>query len=339
MRTLVSADSHVIEPVALWEGVLPEGFWPGDPTASFSGKPGGFDPHARVAEMEVDGVSAEVLYPSLAMTLFTEQPAVQRACFARYNDWIAEYCSVAPERLVGIGLLAVHDIDAAVAEAQRSAELGLRGVMIWQVPPTELAFNSGHYEPLWEACSDLGLPVNLHILTGYGYGKEITDHRQALGRAGDLAFKLIINGKLHAVTDALTEIVMSGAFDRHPGLRLMLVENEVGWLPFFMDQLDFYYDKFRAQTPVELSRMPTEILRDQVFATFFRDPAAAYVAGVFENIMWSSDYPHSNSTWPDSQQVVEDRIGHLPEEQVARLVRGTVSDLYHIELPESSVRA
>jgi predicted TIM-barrel fold metal-dependent hydrolase len=326
---------NVIEPLELWDGLLPEGYW-GKVKASFSERPGGTFAEHRLGEMETDGVSAEVLYPSWAMQLFTlEPPQLQHDCFVRYNDWLAAYCAVAPDRLIGIGQLATHDIDRAVTEAERCKSIGLRGVQIWQSPPKDLAFNSGHYEPLWAACAGLGLSVNLHILTGYGYPEEIYNlGGAALAKLGDYQFKVSINQKLLTIQDALTEIIFSDALDRYRDLRLVVVENEVGWLPFFVDQLDYYYARHKERNVATLERPPSQIFTDQIYATFFRDPNADMVAQRVANVMWSSDYPHGNSTWPHSQDVIEERLGALDPALVERVVRGTVADLFDIGLPE-----
>ena len=118
----------------------------------------------------MDGVSGEVLYRSLAMDQYgIEDAAIQEASFRVYNDWLIEYCAYAPDRLFGVGMIATYDMQAAVAELQRCKHAGLRGAMIWQVPPDELSFASDHYDPFWEACQSLGMPVSLHILTGKPY--------------------------------------------------------------------------------------------------------------------------------------------------------------------------
>lgn len=334
VRPIISADSHVIEPVAIWEGLVPMAWW-GDLPRSFGERPGGFDPKARTDEMDVDGVAAEVLYPSLALKLFADEDTEhQTACLRRYNQWLIDYCAVAPDRLAGIGQIATYDIDSAIADAQWCRTNGLRGVEVWMSPPAHLPFNGNHYEAFWEACGELSLPVSLHIHSGFDYSKEMLDHPDPVS-TGDQIFKWNVNQKLLAVMNALVELVLSGVLDRHRDLRLVLVENEVGWLPFFIDQLDYYYRRSKGHGgPVQLERLPSEIFREQVSATFFRDPDAAYVARRFgESIMWSSDYPHGNSTWPKSQEVVTDRLGELPDELVRRLVWDNVIMLYGLEVP------
>jgi predicted TIM-barrel fold metal-dependent hydrolase len=116
--------------------------------------------------MAVDGVSGEVLYPSFAMNLFgLQDAALQDACFRVYNDWILEYCSVAPDRLYGVSCIATYDIDHGVAELERCRNAGLPGALIWQAPPPDFSFATNHYERLWAAAEDLEVPISLHILT------------------------------------------------------------------------------------------------------------------------------------------------------------------------------
>ena len=339
-RPIISADSHVIEPIEeLWGGLLPEDFWGEDAAETFAQRPGGFDPNARIEEMGVDRVSAEVLYPSLAMRLFTlEDPSLQQTCFRKYNRWLADYCSVSPKRLIGVGLIPAYDMDVALAETEWCHDNGLRGVQLWQTPPAELPFSGQHYEPLWAACSDLELPVSLHILTGFDYSQRVYAIGPELATMGELLFKLAITHKVQAAMDTLLELILSGPLDRHPRLRIVTVENEVAWLPFFLDQLDYYYDRYNGKSQIQTQRPPSETFRDQIFATFFRDPNTKFVAEKFggRNIMWSSDYPHGNSTWPNSQEVIADRLGALPDDLVHRIVWDNVNELFGLGLEASA---
>ena len=144
---LISADSHVVEDPDLWKSRLSAGLRDSAPSypplsvgGAFQAHAGGHDPHERIKEMAVDGVSGEILYPSLAMDQYSlEDAKLQEACFRVYNDWIIEYCSVAPDRLFGIAMISTYDADNAVAELQRCKNSGLRGAMIWQAPPEQLA--------------------------------------------------------------------------------------------------------------------------------------------------------------------------------------------------------
>ncbi len=336
---LISADSHVLEPVALWRERLPARFKddaPVYPPLELGGRhqahPGGWDPKERLKEMAADGVSGEVLYPSFPLDQYSiKNPTLQEACFRIYNDWLLDYCAVAPHRLFGIAMISTYDIDHAIEELERCKGAGLRGCLIWQVPPDELPLHSPHYDRFWAAAAELDMPVNIHILTGEPY-----PHHQPQaapprrGRNIVQTFRDGVNMKILYATNALGDIFASGALERYPSLKIVLVENEVSWLPFFITQYDKYAGRGVPDSPLKM--LPSEYFRRQVFVTFFNDAASGWFLprwGV-DNCMWSNDYPHPNSTWPHSREVIARDLGHLPAEDRDKLVRGNVSRLYNL---------
>ena len=130
-------------------------------------RPSGWDPVERIKDQDVDGVCAEVLYTSLGMPLFGLKDAeLQHHCFKVYNEWLAEFCSYNPKRLIGIAPISLNDIGQAVTELERCARLGLRGAMIWGFAPEGRPYSSKEYEPFWAAAQDLGMPLSLHVVTG-----------------------------------------------------------------------------------------------------------------------------------------------------------------------------
>jgi predicted TIM-barrel fold metal-dependent hydrolase len=328
---LVSADSHVVESPSLWADVVPESKW-GDLTTAFAGKAGAYDADARIDEMGIDGVVAEVLYPSLAMKLFTLDPEPQVECFRRYNEWLASYCGLHPTRLYGVGLVSTYDIDHAVQEARQCADLGLRGVMIWQTPHPDLPFTGSHYEPFWAECAALGLPVSLHAITGFDHSQELFARMAASDLQYGVDFYRVVNFCVTTVVDSLLDIVFSGALDRHPGARLVLVENEVNWLPFILDQWDFFYGRFRSDE-LALHRKPSDVFREQVFATYLQDRNVAHTVAQLGagNLMWSNDYPHDMSTWPHSQELIAERLADVSDDDRVALLGGTARALYDID--------
>jgi predicted TIM-barrel fold metal-dependent hydrolase len=366
---LISADSHVIELPDLWEknlppklrdraprvyfdeqrrawmfggpGVVPQAvgglFMAGRRPeeiedvrrAGFSAaRPGGWDPVARLADMEIDGVSGEVLYPSLGLGLFCVADAeLQEACFRVYNDWLVEYCKAAPGRLFGIALISVFDIDRAVAELERCRKAGLRGAMIWQVPHASLPFTSDHYDRFWAAAEALDLPVNLHILTGFGASM----HRQTLG--GIERYRRSVN-QHEEIANALFDLIFSGVLERFPRLKIVSVENEIGWIPFWLSQCDKAFERFRSTLPLALKERPSDYFRRQIYATFFNDSVGCRLLpwwGV-EQCMWSNDYPHQNSTWPRSREVIERDLSFLGGAERAKLLWQNVARLYRLEV-------
>jgi predicted TIM-barrel fold metal-dependent hydrolase len=332
---LLSADSHVIEDPQLWKKRLPSSFQDQAPVfpelkvgGAFQARPGGHDPKARVSEMREDGVSGEVLYPSFCMDLYgLKDAALQEACFRVYNDWIAEYCAVAPDRLFGIANLSCYNIANAVKELERCKKAGLRGAMVWQIPPDEFPFHGDHYDPLWAAAQALDMPISLHILTG----KPFPFPRPVTPRIAHIYFPSVVNDKLLYACNALSGLITGGALERFPGLKIVLVENEISWLPFVFAQFDKYWARGGIQSTMKLN--PGEYFDRQIYATFFNDPPSRMMLGQWgtNNVMWSNDYPHPNSTWPNSRDVIKRDLGHLTAGVKDRVLSKNALELYKIE--------
>lgn len=292
-------------------------------------RPGGWDPAQRLPDMELDGVEADVLYTTLGFRLFWLKDAgLQRACFRVYNDWLAEYCAHAPKRLAGLALISLYDIDEGVRELGRCAKRGLKGALIWASPPEGRPYSSSDYDPFWAAAQELGMPISLHSITGMG-----AESRLAIKIPLDRYVRSAV--LCHEVQRTLVVLIFSGALERFPSLKVVSAENEVGWLPFFLQKLDQAQEEYRYLYPAPLKLRPTEYFRRQVFATFIDDPvgvATREFIGV-ENIMWSSDYPHTVSTWPNSREVIARDFKNVPEKEARMIVRENVARLYSLELP------
>ena len=337
-EVIVSADSHVMEPHDLWSKALGSRF--GDQAPVFpepkvgeglQQHPGGHDPYERVKEMAADGVSGEVLYPTLGLSLFgLDDPMLQEACFRVYNDWLIDYCSVGAERLIGIPCISLYNVDQGVAELDRCKAAGLKGALIWQAPHPDLPFTSSHYDRFWAAAQDLDMPLSLHILTGHGHAKRLDP------RYGVEHYRAATNLKALDALNAIFDFTFYGILDRHPGLELVIVETEIGWIPFSLQQWDYYFRRFRASNPPPIEHEPSFYYKRQIYATFFNDAVGARSFAWWRdsNCMWSNDFPHPNSTWPNSRKVIERDLGALPSEERARLVRETVVQLYDMRVPE-----
>ncbi len=328
LENLVSADSHVIEDPRVWAGALPPTFWPTE-GKMFQEAGGGMDPVTRLSDMVVDGVVAEVLYPSLGLKVFSiEDPDLQATCCRLYNQWLIDFCAADPGRLLGIGLIPAYDIDRALAEIDFCRQGQLRGIQVWQTPHPDLPFTSDHYDPVWATAARAQLPVSMHILTGFNYSRQMHE----LGPEQPIveAYRGAVNGKLAVAMDLLLDLILGGVFERFPQLRVVLVENEIGWLPFALDQWDYYFHRMSKYRPMPITEEPSTYFRRQVYATFFRDPLAGRVLDWWgtENCMWSNDYPHGNTTWPHSRRYISEHLGHYPDEIQQRLVRGNVERLY-----------
>jgi predicted TIM-barrel fold metal-dependent hydrolase len=367
---IISADSHVVEPVRLWVDRLdrayrdraPRVHWDGERRGWFfscdelqpalinslyatdrspkefagaaetvieAARPGGSDPAARLKDMAQDGVAAEVLYPSLAMSLFwLSDAAFQRACFRAYNDWLAEYTAYAPDRLVGLGLISLWDTDEAVKELHRCRVMGLKGASIWASPPAERDFSGPVNDPFWQAAQELGMPVSMHCLTGYRDSPQLFDYRTPLGRIQRNM------GYPEEIQHSLTDLIFSGVLERFRRLHLVLAENDIGWVGYHLLHADRIHHKLGPVLQTGLTMAPSEYFRRQVHATFTDDEVGLATIPLLgsRNFLWGSDYPHYEGSWPHSQELIARSFRTTLEEDRRQVVSLNCAQLYGFDL-------
>jgi uncharacterized protein len=285
---------------------------------------GGWDPVARLADQDLDGVAAEVIYPSVGM-LLCNYPDVdyQHACFDAYNQWVAEFCATAPERLIGQGQTALRTVEEGIRDIESMKALGLRGVMLPGLPP-EKDYDDPMYDPLWEAIIDLGMPASFHILTSK------TDSIISPTRGPRLnSFMSIVRGN----QDIIGTLVFGAVFERHPELKVVCVEADAGWAPHWMYRADHGYDRHRNWlTAGELTRRPSEWFASNVYLTFQDDWVAFRVTDLMnaDRLMWANDFPHSDATWPNSQQLLAEHAAALDPRTRRRILHDNCAELYGI---------
>jgi len=364
---LISADSHFVEPPSMWAeridrkfrdraphtvrdlgGKEGEFFVCGNidpmPVAAFfgAGVPSAelpehnkrsfeqaprsvFEPAYRLKDLDRDGVQAEVIYTSMGMPLFgLDDAELRAACFGAFNDWAAEYCGYDSKRLIPLGLITLEDIPAAVAELQRIAKKGVRGAMIWAEPADDHPYSSPEYNAFWAAAQDLEMPLSLHILTNRGGG---------IASPGKSDLMLRLANMHHGIERTLSVMVYGGVFEKFPRLKIVSAENDVGWMAYFMYRLDTVQNRMGTLGGMKLPMRAGEYVKRQVYATFIADPVFVNLLDRFpaENIMWSSDYPHTAATFPRSREIVDKRLGMLPPDQLRKIVRDTAAKVYHID--------
>jgi predicted TIM-barrel fold metal-dependent hydrolase len=358
---IVSADSHVTEPADLWcqrldrrfrdraprvvrdygrdrylfvaPGISPfdiaTGFGAGKNGRELkphmrrgyeAARAGGWDPAERIKDQDLDGVACEVLYPTHGMKLFSLTDAeLQRACFRAYNDWIVEFSAEHPARLIPLALISLYDIPEGIREIERAARMGAAGALVWGAPP-ESSPHFGHraYNPFWEAAVSLGLPISLHCITS---GQPAVRSKSPYVQYLDV---------IHDVQRSLAELVCGGVLERFPTLIVVSAENDCGWFPHFLFRLDHAHEKFGKFGASALPLRPSDYVRRQVYATFQEDSTVAGICdGFAENrYMWASDYPHADSTWPDSRRIIGETLGNLPAAVVVKLIGGNAARLY-----------
>jgi uncharacterized protein len=367
---VVSADSHVMEPPDLWVErldrklrdrapkvvALPnkpgayfvaDGLDPTPVSAGFAAgksgealrehmqhgyeaaRPSGWDPAERIKDQEIDGVEAEVLYATLGLFLFgLDDAELQTASIKVYNDWLAEYCAYNPKRLYGMGLLPLDDIDASLKELERVHKMGMRGALIWGAPPVSKPYTSSMYDRLWQAASELRMPLGLHVFTGRSKDTEL--------KLDNVCVRYTF--LIHEIQRTFASLIFGGVLDRFPNLRLVSAENDTGWLPHFMYRIDHAYEKYGKMDAKTLPMKPSEYLRRQVWATFQDDPIGPMTHQVFgaDNYMWGSDFPHADSTWPNSRASIAKDFVSVPDAITRKIVFENAVKLYRMNFDQES---
>ena len=358
---LVSADSHVIEPMALWqryidpayreraprlirqgdaEMILIEGLEPSIAgllaTAGQSpeersisggldkGVTGGWDPVARLADMDKDDVEVEVLYPTVSFGMWKAPDLdYQFACMRAYNRWMSDYARTASDRLVGLGLVSLADVGRATEEIRSFPALSLRGVCIAATPRAGETYALPKFDPFWAVAQDLGLPVSLHVLTGSEEDRDTSGTR-------DFVADYVMWPRF--VQQTIADLITGGVLERFPRLKVISAEIDVGWIGSFQSRLDHAYREHRhwSGACAQLRMLPSEYFRRQVYGTFMDDPAgiaARELIGV-ENMLWGNDYPHPDACWPHSRETIARGFKGVSDAETRRIVRDNALELY-----------
>ena len=295
---------------------------------------GGYEPTQHLRDMVLDGVYGEVLYPSQGLFYFkVADPQLFSAICRAYNNWLAEFCSVDPDRMKAIAMINVDDIADAVGELERTAKLGFSGAMITEYPVEERRYNHPDYEPLWAAAASLNLPLSLHTATRRVQSNSALGERsvQDASRRSTKAF-------LPAIS--MCDMIFSGVFERYPTLRVAIVEFELSWLPYVLTNMDYTYRERNQEAFVRFKgdTIPSDFVARNVYLSFQEDEDGIRMRdriGI-DRMMWGSDYPHSESTFPRSREVLDEILEGVPEIDRAKIVCHNTAGLYGFDLARIS---
>jgi len=289
-------------------------------------RPGSSDPYARLADQDLDHVCGEVIYPGVGLALCGAPDAeYQAACFRAYNDWLAEFCAVAPGRLNGAGVIPPRlPIDAAIAEAHRIVSSGLKTIVM-VTENVERPYISPEYDPFWAAVEDLGVPVAIH--SGSSTRNQTPGERGAImGHYGSH----VVDTKIGRVMRALTDLLWSGAAQKHPRLRIVMVEGGIGWVACTLRLMDHWWtDHWRWMKP-RLEEPPSFFYKRNFYSTFEDDRAGLLTRELLnvDHLMWGSDYPHTEGTFPRSRERIAEDFRDIPEPDRRKMVRENAMRLY-----------
>jgi predicted TIM-barrel fold metal-dependent hydrolase len=358
--TVISADGHAGASVPAYRDYLESRWhdefdaWARTYTNPFEDLAGSnayrnWDSDARVSELESDGIVAEVLFPNTIPPFFPSgalvTPAPTAAEYAHrwaglqaHNRWLADFCAEAPGRRAGIAQILLNDVDDALAAVRFAKEAGLTGgVLLPGVPPNHEIppLWSDVYEPLWTACEELDVVVNHHS----GGGLPTFDLADPAARA-----VMLVEIPIYAHR-ALWALIFAGVFERHPRLKFVLTEQGTSWVPGTLANLDWFTKRMRIPTAAEyhfggaaveqLSLTPSEYFRRNcwVGASFIRpvESALRHDVGV-DRIMWGSDYPHSEGSYPYSREALRASFADADEAEVRTMCATNAAEVYGFDL-------
>jgi predicted TIM-barrel fold metal-dependent hydrolase len=309
-----------------------------------------WDSTRRLKELEADGIVAEVIFPNTIPPFFAagsgltsppptaEEFELRWAGLQAHNRWMADFCSEAPGRRAGMAQILLNDVDAAVAEVRWAKEAGLTGgILTPGVPPdSDLApLYATDYDPIWAACEELDMPVNHH--SGNAGPKPATQYEAAMA-----VWMIELPWYAHRI---LWHLMFGGAFERHPGLKLVLTEQSSGWVPAMLTSLDHTFEQyldpkmqesfFGGPSAKKMSLKPSEYWQRQCFvgASFFRPVECALRDRIgVDKIMWGSDYPHVEGTYPYTTEALRLAFAGVAPSQVQAMLSGNAARLYDFDL-------
>lgn len=296
---------------------------------TFPRPPGNTDARKRIIDNDGEGVWAEIVYPSMGLwNGMIRDPHLACEAARVANDWVIEEIQSVSPRLVPTAEVSLLDMDDAAAEIRRVAELGMRGVFLPTKPPASVAlYNRETWEPVWQAAEETGLVICFHIGTDT-VDPNVQDAQVLFRGPGGAVLNYVET--TYGGQRAVTQMVMSGALDRHPGLRVLVSEGGASWVPFLGDRMNEGYRQHAAVVRPKLSKLPKEILFTQVYTSFQHDPSAinSYVADGYRNVMWGSDYPHLEGTYGHTQETLHELFDGQPADVVERITRGAFEELF-----------
>jgi predicted TIM-barrel fold metal-dependent hydrolase len=378
---IIDADAHVNEPPELWQDGVPAKWkeraprvdhtpngdwwifdggkerWPVGLTATAglsafqmgpvggryeTMRPGSFDTDARLADLDADGIYAQVLYPSVTLKgarIYSEERELQLACVRAYNDWLLAFCKGSRGRLIPQAIVPTTGLDDSIAELEYALKNGHHGAVISSFPNGSL-YPKNEDAPFWERAESAGFPIAVHI------GSFLRTAPPAAAKPGE-AWKPSLAFVARAAwtkaggqtLDVTCDLLFSGLFDRYPRLKIVLVESNIGWIPTLLEQADDMFRRYRWWTGAhkEMSEMPSQIFHRNFWATFMVDRSGVELRHRMnlDHLMWSTDYPHSGCDWPNSGLVIERVFAGVPKSEVKRMLHDNAKALYNLgHVPE-----
>jgi predicted TIM-barrel fold metal-dependent hydrolase len=305
-------------------------------------RPGCHNARQRLVDMDTDGIDAELLFGTLAglaggtfIDLAAQDAELAMACVVAYNDWLAgEWCAEDPARLIPQCILPLWDLASAARELGRCIGIGHKAALlpglphVFDLPP----FADPAWGPLLGACEESGVPVALHIGGSIGR-KQAAETLGALGPDAGVPAETLVASAPLTNYGVLANVLFSGVPVRYPQMKIVSVESGIGWIGYFLERMDWTYERHRFWTHSLLDEPPSHYFRRQMYGTFLVDDTGIETIeriGI-QNVMWESDYPHTDTTWPKSRELIKTHLGHLAPEVLHNVIAGNAVRVYGLE--------
>lgn len=342
-----SGDSHAMEPDDLWTSRLPKRLADRAPRTERGEKyeivyvddtqisrqlndfmdamrpPGFKDLKIRLQDLDQEGVWSQLAFPSTGFwTVNIKDPELSRACARAWNQWAVDDLMAQQDRIFTPAIVPLVEVKDAVAELEWAAGRGFQSIFLPCTMPKDLEWGFDLWDPLWEAAAEHNMVLAFHI----GTGGETVLYR---GPGGAVVNYMETT---YPGMRVVTHLVANGALDRHPDLKLLIAEGGAGWVPAVGDRMDEAYRQHGMFVRPRLSRLPSEIVRNQVYASFQHDVSAVQIIEDtgYDNVMWGDDYPHLEGTYGHTQQTLHDLFDHVDPRIQDRVLRGTFEELFTV---------
>lgn len=285
--------------------------------------PGNYDGKAHLEDMRKDGVDASAVYPGTGNRTYTcPDRELALACLRAYNDWlIDEFCGYDPAHLISLPILPVDDgMDVTIQELRRVAKKGAKGLFVPGCPARP--YQDPYYDPLWAEAQSAGLSINFH--RNHGGRPPAADQQD------DFVAGVVI--RFFSAIRPLTNLIFTGVFDRFPNLHVVAAETNMGWVPFWIEEMENEYERQRHWAKLPMTKSPREYAAKHIHATFLVDTAAFRCLDMIpaDLPMYSTDYPHSVTIWPHSKEIITKLTKGVQPQLKHKLLAGNAVDVYHL---------
>ena len=299
-----------------------------DPRSYDDMLPGCHDIADRIKDMDIEGTWAQLCFPNFGgfagSTFYAaEDKDLAKLCISAYNDFILdEWCAYAPQRQIPLMMVPFWDIEASVAEIKRTAAKGAKSVSFLEAPHKLglPSFHTDHWDPILRVCEEAELPLSMHFGSG--------GMPQGLAPDGDMFISIALFGMNSMM--ATVDLLMSDVFYKFPNLKVALSEGGIGWMPYLLERIDYSWGRHKYWCNINADKLPSELFREHIYGCFISDQSGIeqrHRIGI-DNIMFESDYPHSDSNWPHTRKLLAEHLVDVPDDEARKIVELNARTLY-----------